>query len=311
MKQKTGVVLNIQPFLDRLRGQRHCSDQTLKAYGSDLKFFDAYLCDQAISSIGQVDHAVINRYIEHMQQKANPRFGKIGLSDASVARRLASLSSYCEFERATDHPGLRNPLKESRRKWKKNNEPKPVEEYTLDLLLASIANVRDRVLFSLLFASGLRVSEAHQLNRDSISIEMETDPNGTVHVTGCGEVVGKGDKRRKIYVDEATLVLYAEYVEGRTDDNPALFISERKQRMSVRAIQWTLDAWCRKLGFSHINVHRLRHSYATRLANANISSMVLKDLMGHSSLTTTQGYFKLTDTTLARGYYSAMEFLWK
>jgi len=79
--------------------------------------------------------------------------------------------------------------------------------------------------------------------------------------------------------------------------------------MSARAIQHTLTSWCQKLGLPHIYVHRLRYSYATRLANANISSMVLKDLMGHSSLTTTQRYYKLHDTTLARGYFSAMEFL--
>ncbi len=79
--------------------------------------------------------------------------------------------------------------------------------------------------------------------------------------------------------------------------------------MSVRAMQYTLSTWCTRLGSPHINVHRLRHSYATRLANANISSMVLKDLLGHSSFATTQRYFKLTDNTLARGYFSAMEYL--
>ena len=78
--------------------------------------------------------------------------------------------------------------------------------------------------------------------------------------------------------------------------------------MSVAAIQYTLRAWCQKLGIPHINVHRLRHTYATTLANANISSMVLKDLMGHSSLSTTTRYFELADTTLARGYFSAMEY---
>ena len=78
--------------------------------------------------------------------------------------------------------------------------------------------------------------------------------------------------------------------------------------MSVRAIQDTLAKLCVRLGAPHINVHRLRHTYATRLANANISSIVLKELMGHQSFTTTQRYFKLADKTLARGYFSAMEF---
>jgi site-specific recombinase XerD len=311
MNQHTTVVLNIARFLDFLRTQRRCSEQTLKAYRSDLELFGSYLCEQAISSMGQVDQGVISSYIGHMQKKENPRYARTGLSDASVARRLAAVSSYFEFDRATDHPGLRNPLKEVHRKWKKNNEPKPVEEYTLDFLLASITVERDRTLFYLFYATGLRISEMHQLNRDSIQIQEERNAAGAKSYTGWGEVTGKGGKKRKFYVDADTLVILSKYLLNRVDDNPALFLSERKQRMSVRAIQYTLGAWCRKVGYSHINVHRLRHSYATRLANANIDSMILKDLMGHRSLSTTQGYFKLTDTTLARGYFAAMEYLGK
>jgi site-specific recombinase XerC len=170
-----------------------------------------------------------------------------------------------------------------------------------------MANIRDRTLFTLFVASGLRISEVHQLNRDSITIESEVDPSGDERICGYGEVVGKGDKRRKFYVDETTLYLFCEYLGTRTDDDPALFLSERRQRLSVRAIQYTLATYCKRLGAPNINVHRLRHTYATRLANANISSMVLKELMGHTSFTTTQRYFKLSDTTLARGYFSAME----
>jgi site-specific recombinase XerC len=154
----------------------------------------------------------------------------------------------------------------------------------------------------------------HQLNRDSIQIEADDikeetgyDLNNDVHACGSGQVLGKGSKRRTFYVDEDSLILYSEYLETRTDQNPALFLSERKTRMSIRAIQYTLASWCKRLGAPHINVHRLRHSYATRLANANISTFILKDLMGHESSSTTQQYFKLTDQTLARGYFSAME----
>jgi site-specific recombinase XerD len=303
--------MNYEPFLVHLQTMKNCSPQTIKAYRSDLKLFVAFLSEQRITRISQIDHSVINTYIESMRQRNNPRFGRSGLAESSMARRLAAVSSYLEFSRGTTNPKLRNPLKDLSRRWQKNNDPKPVEEYTLDLLLASITSIRDRALFTLFLATGLRVSEMHQLNRDSIAIELDFDKEERERITGCGEVVGKGNKRRKFYVDEMTLLTYAGYLDTRTDDNPALFLSERRQRMSVRAIQYTLGAWCRKVGFSNINVHRLRHTYATRLANANISSMVLKDLMGHSSFTTTQRYFKLTDTTLARGYFSAMEYLGK
>jgi site-specific recombinase XerD len=299
---------DFEPFLEHLAVNRRASPQTVRAYCSDLKLFETFARQRSVSRPAQVDHVFVREYIEHMQQQSNPRSGRNGLSDASVARRLAALSSYLEFVRATADHKLRNPLKDVSRRWHRNNDPKPVEEPDLEMLLDGITNERDRLLFTLFLATGLRVSEMQQLNRDSIRIECTTV--GVEEQTlGVGDVVGKGDKRRRFYVDEATMIMCAAYLIRREDQHEALFLSERKQRMSVRAMQYTLDLWCRKVGIDHINIHRLRHSFATRLANSNISSLVLKDLMGHASFSTTARYFKLTDTTLARGYFSAMEFV--
>ncbi len=301
--------MDFEPFLAHWRTNKNASGRTINSYRNDLKLFAAFLDERGIRRINQVDHAVINQYIEQMQQKAIPRFQRTGLADSSIARRLAAVSSYFEYVRTTSNLKLRNPLHDLTRKWAKNNAPKPVDDCTLDQLLAGIPAGRDRVLLTLFVATGLRVSEMRQLNRDTIQIALEIDDQGQERIVGSGKIIGKGNKERTFFVDHQTLEIYAEYLATRTDSSPALFLSERKQRMSVRAIQYTLAAWCHKLGLSHIRVHQLRHSFATRLANANISSMVLKDLMGHNSLSTTQGYFKLHDTTLARGYFSAMEFL--
>lgn len=276
--------------------------------GATLNCFQQFLDGIGIRRLIQVDHSVIDRYIEHMRVKHNPRFRRAGLADASISRRLAAVSSYIDFVRATSNPKLRNPLDDLTRRWKQNDEPKPVDDLTIEKLLDGITNQRDRVLIGLFLATGLRVSEMNSLDRNTISFELEEDETGRERITGIGEVTGKGGKRRKFYVDDETLRLYAQYLAARKDDHPALFLSERKQRMSVAAIQYTLRTWCRRLGLPHINVHRLRHTYATNLANANINSMVLRDLMGHSSISTTARYFKLTDTTLARAYHSAMEY---
>jgi len=269
--------------------------------------FQRFLDSIGIRRLTQVNHAVINQYIDFMRQQENPRFDRTGLAESSISRRLAAVSSYFDYVRATSNPKLRNPLDDHVRRWKQNDQPKPVDDLTIEKLLDGITLKRDRVLIGLFLATGLRVSEMHSLDRDTIEFAVE-EINGRERWTGEGEVVGKGSKRRKIYVDEQTLKVYAEYLTTRKDDNPALFLSERKQRMSVAAIQYTLRVWCARLGLPHINVHRLRHTYATNLANGNISSMVLKDLMGHSSISTTSRYFKLNDTTLARAYHSAMEY---
>jgi site-specific recombinase XerD len=301
--------MELKPFFQHLEEQRRCSRFTVRAYRSDLEIFMSFLKSQSITRLARVDHQVINRYIEHLHNRANARTGKTGLADASIARRLSAISSLFEYTRATTDPKLRNPVTSISRKWQSNAEPKPVDDLTLELLITGMTNLRDRTLFTLFLTTGLRVSELHQLNRNSIVIEAEETASGQTRICGSGEVVGKGNKRRRFYVNEDTLYLYAKYLETRTDSSPALFISEKKQRLSVRAIQYLLQKWCQKLGAPHINVHRLRHSYATRLANSNISSMVLKDLMGHSSFSTTQRYFKLTDNTISRGYFAAMQYL--
>jgi site-specific recombinase XerC len=304
LKEKS---MDFEPFLTHLSGAKSCSPMTIKAYRSDLQCFQDFLAGRSIKRTSKIDHKVVQEYIDHMRHMDNPRFKREGLSDASIARRLSALSSYLDYLRATSDPKLMNPIDNLCFRWKLNKDPKPVEEYTIDLLVASIDNLRDRALFSLFLATGLRISEVHQLDRDSVHMEVEITETGEEREIGWGEVVGKGDKKRRFYVDGATVLTLAKYIDSRADKVPALFISERKQRMSVRAIQYTLDAWCKKLGFSHINVHRLRHTFATTLANGNISSMVLKELMGHESFSTTLRYFKLTDTTTARGYFAAME----
>ncbi len=298
--------MDFEPFLNHWRTLKNASPQTIKSYRSDLKLFEAFLHERGIRRITQVDHAVINLYIEHMQQKPNPRFGRVGIADASIARRLAAVSGYMKYLRATTNPKLRTPVSDLIRKWKRNDDPKPVDDIKLDLLTSGITSLRDRFLIVLFLATGLRLSEMRQLDRDTIAIEMEIESE---HAGGTGKVIGKRSKVRTFFVDDQTLVLYAEYLATRTDADPALFLSERKQRMSSRAMEYTLGAWCKRLGLEHINIHRLRHSFATRLANTHIKDMILMDLLGHSSFSTTKNYFKLHDATLAQGYFAAMEFV--
>lgn len=299
--------MNYENFLEHLEAVKNYSPATVRAYRNDLKLIMDHLRENGIKRPRQINQRVIAELVGWMRSNPNGRVGATGLADSTIARRLAALSSFLDYIQATDDPGLQNPIKSLPHRWVKNREPKPVDDLTIDFLLNSIDNLRDKTLFFLLLATGLRVSEVQQLNRDTITFEPRVDKEGKVYATGSGEVIGKGRKTRRFYLRGFAVELLAEYLDKRSDDHPALFISERRQRMSVRAIQERLSTWCKKLGFSHINVHRLRHTYATRLANADIDSMVLKTLMGHASFNTTQQYFKLTDKTLSRGYFSAME----
>lgn len=299
--------MNFQPFLECIALQRNFSPTTVRAYTNDLSIFSRFMDARGKSTVEEMDRALIVGFIDDMKQSSSGRLGKTGLSDATISRRLAAVSGFLDYVRATSLPNLRNPVRELKRKNRKNKGCRAVDEAILDQLTLGITILRDRVLIAMYLSTGLRLSELQQLNRDSITFDLRINERGAENFSGSGDVVGKGSKLRRFYVDQGTLPLYAEYLATRTDDNPALFLSERQTRLSARAIQYTLAAWCRKLNLPHIHPHQLRHVYACRIANAGIDPMQLRDLMGHSSFTTTLGYFKIREEKIAQGYFAAME----
>jgi site-specific recombinase XerC len=256
--------------------------------------------------VTQVTSAVIHDYIKHLEAQPNPRLSKIGLSRATIRRHIISIRRYFAFLKATTNPKLRDPTYGIKIGNLDNDDCKAVDESTIASLLAGVTNARDKVLISLFLSSGLRLSELHQLDRGTIEAG-QADEGGETIRFGTGEVVGKRQKKRRFYIDAETVDALVEYLVSRTDNSPALFISERRKRLSKRAIQYALSTWCKRLGLLPLHIHQLRHQYATRLANAHIDSMVLKTLMGHGDLKTTSRYFKLYDQTVAREYHAAME----
>ena len=96
--------MNFELFLAHWATNKNVSPRTIRSYRNDLKLFEAFCHQRGIRRITQVDHALINTYIEHMQSKLNPRFHRTGLADSSIARRLATLSSYFEYLRAHYKP---------------------------------------------------------------------------------------------------------------------------------------------------------------------------------------------------------------
>jgi site-specific recombinase XerC len=299
--------MDFQPYLSCLLNEKNFSPTTIRAYANDLAIFDRFMMANGKHSVQDVDRSTITSFIESLKCSSAGRLGRVGLSEATIARRLAVVSNFLDFVRATELPDLRNPIKEIRRKRGKNRSSKAVEEAVLDQLNLGVTVLRDKTLFAMYLSTGLRLTELRSLDRDSVSFDLRTNAQGLQTMSGSGQVIGKGSKLRRFYVDSQTLRLYATYLQSRTDEYPALFLSERKLRLSARAIQYTLASWCRKLGIQHIHPHQLRHVFATRLANADCDPMHLKDLMGHNDFNTTLGYFKIREEKIAQGYFAAME----
>lgn len=299
--------MNIKPFIDSLA--INCTTETLRAYRQDLERFQAFLQERGLR-VNQVKPITITEFINYLSEHKGRTVGG-QLQPATVARHLAVLSSYYQFLNANSDETIQNPAAKVRRPKVQNALPRAVEEDVLSTLINGITDPRDKAIILLFLYSGLRLSELRQLNTNTISVRRRTLPNGSVEDIGVGEVIGKGRKRRCFLVGLKAVQAVAEYIALRPplNDEPALFLSSRRGRLSSRALQQIVDKWCRRLGLDHVHVHQLRHSFATRNVNAGMSSVVLKELMGHSSLTTTQRYFRVKPERLSREYFSVMEFV--
>src|SRR5260370_5891180 len=108
--------MDFEPFLSSLATERNFSPTTVRAYASDMAIFSRFMDGCGKSTAAEVDRTVITSFIEHLQQSSAGRLGKPGLSDATIARRLAVVSSFLDYTRATTLPNLKNTISEMRPK---------------------------------------------------------------------------------------------------------------------------------------------------------------------------------------------------
>jgi site-specific recombinase XerD len=296
--------MNIKSFLQYLATQT-TSPETLRAYRQDLEKYETFLRAKGLR-VNQAKPSTVTDFINDLTENHAGAH-----APATVSRRLAVLSAFYEYLRENSNGNISNPVQSVKRPKVKNELPRAVDDNVLATLVDGMSDKRDKAIVLLFLYTGLRLSELRQLNKNTIVTRKRKLPDGAVEYFGTGEVVGKGRKRRQFLVGPKALKAVGEYIkEYRTKDNiPALFLSQRRQRISDRTIQEIVNNWCKKLGLGHIHIHQLRHSFATRNVNAGMSAAVLQELMGHSNLSTTQRYFRVKPERLSREYFSVMEYV--
>ncbi|HSX42312.1 MAG TPA: tyrosine-type recombinase/integrase [Candidatus Saccharimonadales bacterium] len=161
----------------------------------------------------------------------------------------------------------------------------------------TLSDKRDRAAISLLFSTGLRVSELVSLKRNQISLK-----------SGEFAVAGKGGKVRPVFVGSVARDDLSDYISTRADANPYLFIrhyknpdldTKRKSPLTSRSVQRILNHWAKLAGIDKpVSPHKLRHSFATDLLRNGADLRSVQALLGHSSITTTQVYTHITDKSL-------------
>jgi site-specific recombinase XerD len=300
--------MKIDAFIEALEAQTQ-SKETLRAYRQDLERFEAFLSKKGLRS-NQVKPQILSEYISYLRSNHGRIIG-VALSPATIDRRLSVVKRYYDWVNENSRNSVRNPVLHVRRPKVRNQMPRAVNDCDLAKLVEGTIVTRDRAIILLFIYSGLRLSELHQLNKDTLVLRRRQKPDGSYDYYGTGEVIGKGGKRRQFIVGPKAMATLGKYIaaDRREDPFPALFISSRNTRLSCRAIQQIIGKWCKRLGLDAYHVHQLRHSFATRNVNAGMSPAVLQELMGHSSLDVTQRYFKVHQERIAQEYHAAMEYI--
>ncbi len=294
-------------YLQHLRVERRRSPHTLAAYGRDLERYGAFLADRGIASTAEIDEAVVRDFAKSLTAP-----GPEALAASSVARVLSSVRSFHRFlldEGLTEQDPARavTPPKLPRRL------PKALGVGDVAALLAACGGdepdaLRDRALLELLYATGMRISEAVTLDVDDVLAPGVLEPPGLLRV------IGKGGKQRQVVLGEEAQQAVQQYLvrvrpgfaaHGR--GTPALFLGVRGGRLSRQHAWLILRAAAERAGINpeQVSPHVLRHSFATHLLTGGADVRIVQELLGHASVATTQIYTKVTIDTLREVYLEA------
>ncbi|HEY0139283.1 MAG TPA: tyrosine recombinase XerC [Thermoanaerobaculia bacterium] len=292
----------IGDFLDYLTYEKNSSVKTVVAYRDDLESFVRFLCNDYLAmerdqiEMARVDHLTIRAYLGHLARRK--------LARSSMARHLSALRSFFKFLMREGLVEI-NPARGVATPKKEKYLPAVMQTSDVTLLLeqpdlTTPLGIRDRAWLELLYASGLRISELVGVDIDDLELRSRLVK---VHGKGSKErIVPFGTKAEEAL--RAWLTIRADMVSD--PDEQAVFVNYRGQRITIRSIARIFERYLRDAALRHgISPHTMRHSFATHLLNAGADLRSIQELLGHSSLSTTQKYTHLNDWQLIAVYKKA------
>ncbi len=284
-------------FLEYMEGERNASPRTLEAYERSLRQFREWM-NRRFSSWFACGESDFRAWLyEVLEQQLKP---------ASIRLRFAALRSLYTYMLQREGLGS-NPLAEVVLPKARHSLPVHLSLRQMEELLSLPLRTpvdkkspiwlpfRDAAILELFYSSGMRLSELVSLNADA------------VQQTDCVRVLGKGRKVRLVPIGDYAKEALARYLELRCPEPGApLFISRLGRRMTGRSVQLMLDKYLRLSDIPfHISPHKLRHTFATHLLDAGADLRAVQELLGHSSLSTTQIYTHVTKSRMKAAYMQA------
>jgi integrase/recombinase XerD len=290
----------VDSFLRHVSIERGLSTNTVSAYRRDLAIYAEWLAQSGLDSLTDVTSLHISEFVQYLSTR-----DQSPLTASSVARILSTVRGFHRFllEEQIVEADVAHDTKPPRLA---SRLPKAISIEQVSALLAAtdgedVQQLRDKALLELLYATGARVSEVVNLNVDDV-VDLEM-----VRLTG------KGDKQRIVPVGsyaraalDAYLVRARPVLSVRGRATPALFLGVRGQRVSRQNAWLIIRAAAERAGLDvEVSPHTLRHSFATHLLAGGADVRVVQELLGHSSVATTQIYTLVTADTLRDMYTTA------
>ena len=292
MKDEAFIHKNIEEYIAYVSDVKNLSKNTSLSYNRDLKKLAEFITSLNISSYELIDEDICSAWIGDLYNKGNnPRSIQRHLSSAKGLFRylkkngLISMSPFDLVTAPKTSSNLPDVL-----------SPEDVEQL-LNFKPTSLIEIRDMAIIELMYSSGLRVSETVGVNISDFEEDMS-----------FLRVIGKGTKTRLVPLGRFAInaiknwLLEREKIVRKTD---AMFLNSQGTRLSVRSVQMRLKALALKQGLPPIHPHMLRHSFATHMLESSGDLRTIQELLGHSSLSTTQIYTKLDYQHLVKIYDAA------
>ena len=281
----------IDKFINYLSIERNYSSHTCNNYAADLGEFGNFLDSRDTKDLKKIDYFLLRKFLSLLNEKR--------LSKRTISRKISTLKSFFRFmlregltknNPATSliYPRLDKPLP----KFLTEKEVRSI----LKLLKGSeLLDLRDKAILEFLYSTGARVAEMVSLKKEKIDF-----------ISGMAKVKGKGRKERLLPLGEPALVSLKNYLDKRVDDNSSLFINKRGGTLTDRGVRDIIYKYTKKAALTlRVSPHTFRHSFATHLLDRGADLRSVQELLGHSSIATTQVYTHLTIDSLKSVYQKA------
>ena len=321
MKQSTAdrIVQGMLPFLNneqlrqlqRVLERTLCEDESMEKCHDNTELMEAFLAAKRVEGCSQKSLKYYRSTINAMPDTVGKQVQEIVTGDLrtyltayqkekgsskvtidNIRRILSSFFSWLEDE---DYI-LKSPVRRIHKVKTASNIKETYSDETLELMRDSCSEMRDLAMIDLLASTGMRVGEMVLLNREDIDFNERE----------CA-VFGKGDKERMVYFDARTKLHLQSYLNSRTDENAALFVSLKAPygRLTIGGVETRLRELGKRLGVSKVHPHKFRRTLATMAIDKGMPIEQLQQLLGHKRIDTTLQYamVKQSNVKLAHRKY--------